>query len=72
MDLESQLDMAKGEYVCGTCQRRFPTHYFLRDPRNRREMGRRLVSGGNNFFRHVGACQLKRLAAVAREAEAAR
>lgn len=72
MQLEYQLDMRTGEYVCGTCQRRFPTHYFLRDHSNRREFGRRLVSGQNNFFRHVEACQLKRLATVAREVEAAR
>ena len=57
MTVDYKIDYTTGEYICCGCNRRFPTHYRLKDHNNRKQFGRRLVSGVNNFYRHMFACQ---------------
>jgi len=54
-----QIDFVSGDFICGYCKRRFPTHYRVKKGWERRQCGRRWVSGNNIFFRHVIACQQK-------------
>lgn len=50
------VHLGRGTYVCHQCLREFPTHYRLRDPQRRAQLGRRYVSGFANFLRHVEVC----------------
>ncbi len=55
--IEYKIDFRSGEFVCGYCERRFPTHYRVKKGDLRRQLGRRWVAGNNIFFRHAVACQ---------------
>ncbi len=55
--LEYKIDFVEGDFICGYCARRFPTHYRVKKTWDRQQMCRRWVAGNNIFFRHVAACQ---------------
>lgn len=52
---EYRIDWQTGEFICIVCGRRFPTHYRLTPSIFSRQLGRRYVSGQNNFFRHLAS-----------------
>lgn len=53
-------DFFSNEYICDSCGRRFPAYYKLRDSSKRKQFGRRLVSGLNNFYRHLFSCNAQK------------
>ena len=54
------IDFSTGEFVCGSCGRRFPAHYRTKKGMyGRKQFGRGWVAGNNNFFRHTKACLAK-------------